>query len=160
MVVNPFEAEPASKGNFTAESASNIFRMSTQEAKENIIAEASDLGKAAFKLNDQLRSARKTKDKRWLSKLETAAKKLGAMLLKFLKHAIELAAFKLVIEFCALVMTAVFDALVGKGNKPMEISTPGVYFSRPSASGPSTSGGPYQRTSPYDYGRTATASPW
>jgi hypothetical protein len=104
------------------------------ESKEEMLGEAKDMLKAAFKIQSQVKLAKKRKDHAWLGKLREIATRLKSMLVEFVIRAIELAVFKFIVELCAMIMNSIMDSLVKKGKPALEISTGGVLYAGKSAS--------------------------
>lgn len=165
-MVNPFEDvvdTPQSEGGVGGSlKIAKIFGDATEEAKQSALAEASSMAKAAHSINSQMNMARKTGNSAWMQKLRAAAQRLGAMLWDFIKKAVELAVFKLVIELCAMIMNSVLDALTKRGNQKMDITTPGVFFQPKTATGSTTTqtSSYSPGSNPFDYRSASGISPW
>lgn len=156
---NPFES--AGVNPFGPSSVTGAFSEATAEAKESILAEATRLGNAAIHLDREVNRAKKSGNAPWLRSLQGFAERLGHALVEFVKKAIELAIFKLVLELCAMVMNSVMSALAKKGFGGMELSTPGVYLQKPVESQPAQQR--YQSGNPFagPFGQQASSvSPW
>ena len=168
-MANPFDNVPASQGPVPSPFAesrpsagpSQIFAEASETAKASVFAEAEQLGQAATSLAEQAYAAKKHGDGPWLQSLRESAKRLGAMLLEFIKKAVELAIFRGLLELCAMAMNAVVEALTKRGNRGFDVATPGIYVNPRNAAAPSPqAAGAYARNmSPYDM-RPAAASPW
>lgn len=72
--------------------------------------------------------ARKSKDTTLIDKCVALGEKLLVVLWNLTKKALEMAVQKFVIELCAMVIAALGAVWANRGNKPFDISTPGVYF--------------------------------
>lgn len=162
-MVNPFE-DVAPKPESTAPNLVKIFGEASEMAKESVLSEAVDMAKAAYAISGQAKQAQKSKNWAWLGKLQQYAVRLKNMLVEFVKKAIELAVFKLVLELCAMIMNAIVDALSKRGNQRMDITTPGVFLqNKPNttgASGSTTGGYAPSSGNPFDYRNSAAVSPW
>lgn len=168
-MANPFDNVPRTQGAIAdpfAESRpkagpSEIFAEATESAKESIFAEAAQIGEVASSLARQAQAAKKHGDASWLQSLRESAKRLGAMLLEFIKKAVELAIFRGLLELCAMAMNAVVEALTKRGNRGFDVATPGIHVTPRSPAGSNyPPAGAYVRgASPYDM-RAAAASPW
>lgn len=166
-MVNPFEditPETAAAGpNF-----SHIFGEATEAAKASVLSEAVGMSKTAHTIAQQAKQAHKSGNMAWLGKLHEYANRLKDMLVEFIKKAIELAVFKLVLELCAMIMNSIVDALSRRGNQRMEITTPGVYLQPKAATagsssqpaGATSSGYAARSTNPFDYRSNSDISPW
>lgn len=171
-MANPFEDPSGSSpfgGGSAAAKVTQIFGEATEAAKASALAEASDMAKTANTISQQAKMAEKSGNVAWLKKLQGFAARLGNMLVEFIKKAIELAVFKLVLELCAMIMNAIVDALTRRGNQRMEITTPGVFIQpraaaaagAPGAAAPAAPAAGYSpRTNPFDYRPGAEVSPW
>jgi hypothetical protein len=85
-----------------------------------------------------------------LMKVSGFLRKVASNLFKYGLDAVQIAAYKFVIEFCALVMTALAAGIVGGNRRPIDITTPGVFWatSGPTAQGTSAPAG--QRANSWD----------
>lgn len=164
-MANPFE-DTSPNAFSAAPKVSQIFGEATETVKASVLSEAVDMAKTANTVAQQARLARKTGNIAWLNKLQDFAHRLGHMLVEFIKKAIELAVFKLVLELCAMIMNAIVEALTKRGNQRMEITTPGVFLqTRPATAGASASGGVSSsgyspKANPFDYRTSSEVSPW
>ena len=164
--MNPFEEPPQTIQQPVAGNISRLFGEATQQAKESVLSEATDLGKAAMSISGQMKVAKRSGDVGWMNRLKAHANKLVGVLWEFIKKAIELAVFKLVLELCAQIMNSIMDALTSRGNNKMEITTPGVYL-QPKGGPAQQATSNYSNTStyssrpgnPFDY-RPSSVSPW
>ena len=72
-----------------------------------------------------------------LAAVSRIAKVLGYKeLVDFIKKAFVLAIFKFVMELCAQIVQSLVQAMVNKNQKPVEISTQGVFFTVPGQQAP------------------------
>lgn len=165
-MVNPFEDIVPDAATVTPK-ITQIFGEATEAAKASALSEAVDMAKTASLISNQAKQAQKSGNVAWLNKLQEYAIRLKSMLVEFIKKAIELAVFKLVLELCAMIMNAIVDALSRRGNQRMEITTPGVYLqNRPATAGATggssagSSGYGQSSGNPFDYRSSAAVSPW
>ena len=145
-MLNPFDGFDSSSTTSSPDIA-KIFGESTEAAKRNILSEATDLGRAAKKLDSQHDKAMQSGSATWQARVRKFAlrlrdaaasflARLGKAMGEFIVKAIELAVFKLVLELCAMVMVSVMAALTAKGGQRMDISTPGVFMNPTSGAAP------------------------
>jgi hypothetical protein len=160
---NPFDTG-AGINPFGGNVISEAFKSATTEAEASVLNEVSDLARAAHNLDSQMSMATKTKNPLWLLKLKGFALRLGEALLDFVKRAIELAIFKLVLELCAMIMNSIMAALTKKGMGPMDVSTPGIYMQKTATAGTQSSAAPSYTSgsNPFSgtFGQSSAVSPW
>lgn len=148
MEDSPFKEviQPLNQGEFAS---SSVFGQAkpAPEPKRATMSEAEEMLKTARVIESQARFARKTGNRAWLTKLRGYAESMLAQVGVYLKKAVEIAIYKFVVELCAMIMSALVGALNKKGGKPMDITTPGVFYSgqpgyqqQPAAHAPGTFG--------------------
>ena len=126
--------------------------------------EGEDILSAARTLHEETLRARRSGNGAWLARLLVSAGELRAIAGDFLRKAVHLALAKFVLELCAMVIDAIMSAIRKMVNRPLDITSPNVYYGNAS---PAASGGsPYPGggRSPFDGGLFAVSgggtSPW
>lgn len=140
--MNPFETEvqdntsnpfsgmpdaPTGSNPFETVSPANVIKEATNEAKVSALQDAKHLYNAARNLSNQAAMAKKIGSQSWLDKIRDYGRRLALMLMDFVKKAVHLAACKLLLELCAMIISKLMDTLI-KGNNKMDITTPGVAY--------------------------------
>lgn len=142
-----------------ARSGDSLFGESLEEAKEEVIKEAT-IGGVVDEFAKNVRFAKRTNNTSLMSKLIAFGKKLLASILEFAKKAVEIAVYKFVLELCAMAIRSIMELVATKGNQRLDITTPGVHYN----TGASTTSGTQGSASPFEssyYQRaTASAVPW
>lgn len=72
-----------------------------------------------------------TKDKKLITRCLSFGEKLVAILWNLTKQALNMAVQKFFIELCAMVIASLGTAWANRGNRPFDITTPGVFFNAP-----------------------------
>lgn len=102
-----------------------------EEVINTAFTELKDIKSAAESVVEATQRAKKSGDSKTLKYLRGLARDIFQMMVTFVENAIRLAIFKFVIELCAQIVQSLVQAMVDKNQKPVEISTPGVYFTVP-----------------------------
>ncbi len=107
-----------------------------EEVVQSAFAELHEIKAAADSVGEATRRAKKSGDSRTLKYLQSLANEVMTMLVDFIKKAFVLAIFKFVMELCAQIVQSLVQAMVNKNQKPVEISTQGVFFTVPGQQAP------------------------
>ena len=124
-----------------------------EEVVRSAFTELHEIKAAADSVKEATQRAKKTGDRRVLNYLQSLANEVMSMLVEFIKKAFVLAIFKFVMELCAQIVQSLVQAMVNKNQKPVEISTQGVFFTLPGQQTPQqtpTTGGQQNSRSSFD----------
>lgn len=86
---------------------------------------------------------------------QTFSESLVKRFIEMARQAVEIALSKFLVELCAMIIAAVGAAMVKRHNRPVEITTPGVFFNQAGQPAAAPAGGPQQNLwsgSPFDSG--------
>lgn len=120
----------------------------TEAVKRSAFEEVQQIKIAADTVKEATRRAKASGNRKRLAYLSGLANELMVMLAEFIKKAFVLAVFKFVMELCAQIVQSLVQAMVNRNQKPVEISTPGVFFTHPGQQTPPASQQTYTQSGP------------
>lgn len=146
--------------------ASAAFQSPVQEVPAmTLFEEGASIASAAETLRSSATQARKSGNHAWMNSLRSSGSQLYELAVDFLKKAIFMAASKFILELCAMIIDSIMTSLKKKLGRPMDMTSPNVFYSGSNQAPGTSTGNPYPTSgspfrSPFEGGLTSSVSPW
>lgn len=155
MNQNPFAIDAGVGSN-------SFFERGTSVADPVREVELSDVGntiKEAHSLSKNMEQAKSEGNWIFIDWMADKARAVAGHLYEFMKRAIQLALFKFALEFCAMIIRSLMEALTSGGYGAMDVSTKGVVYHGEGAFSNNRPSGGFSNN-PFDSPAFATSRPW